>query len=185
DGSSPRRIAEAGGSGAGAAVWLPDGKTVLIPRGDELIQLNLATGKATPVPGASARTIYVVDPAGQWVAFQANRNGQTTIEAVPLSGGTPRTVIPDAFEAYHPSFSPSSRWLYFQPNHKNLYRIPGPAQDWRSSAPEKVTDFSGLDLYIEDPKISRDGTRLFYTRGRSTGDIVILHVAKSAQPKSR
>src|SRR5262249_38269468 len=59
DGSSPRRIAEAGGSGAGAAVWLPDGKTVLIPRGDELIQLNLATGKATPVPGASARTIYV------------------------------------------------------------------------------------------------------------------------------
>src|SRR5262249_4097672 len=128
DGSSPRRVVEASGSGVGAAVWLPDGKSFLIPRGDELVQLELATGKTIPVPGASARTIYVVDAAGQWVAFQTNRDGQTTIEAVPLTGGKPRTVIPNAFEAYHPFFSPSSRWLYFQPNHKNLYRVPGPAQ---------------------------------------------------------
>ena len=56
---------------------------------------------------------------------------------------------------------------------------PGPAQDWKSADPEKVTDFSGIDLYIEDPKISRDGKKLFYTRGRRTGDILILHLKKA------
>jgi Tol biopolymer transport system component len=89
------------------------------------------------------------------------------------------------FEAYHPFFSPSGRWLYFQPNHKNLYRVPGPAQDWRTAAPEKVTDFSGLDLYLEDPRISSDGTRLFYTRGRRTGDIFILRRGPSGATKAR
>jgi Tol biopolymer transport system component len=88
------------------------------------------------------------------------------------------------FEAYHPFFSPSGRWLYFQPDHKNLYRVPGPAQEWKSAPPEKATDFSGLDFSIEDPKISRDGTKLFYTRGRRTGDIFILRLSPPAQKKS-
>ena len=63
--------------------------------------------------------------------------------------------------AYHElNFSPSGRWLYFQPNHKNLYRVPGPAQEWRSVPPEKVTDFRGFDLYLDYPKVSRDGRKL-------------------------
>ena len=57
-------------------------------------------------------------------------------------------------------------------------RVPGPAQDWKSVPPEKVTDFSGVDLYIEHPKISRDGARLFYTRGRRAGDIFILRLPR-------
>ncbi len=96
------------------------------------------------------------------------------IAAVPLSGGTPRQVVTGALQAYHPFFSPSGRWLYFQPEHKNLFRVPGPAQGWTTATPEKVTDFSAFDLYIEEPKISRDGGKLFYTRGRRTGDIFIL-----------
>ena len=47
-----------------------------------------------------------------------------TIEVVPVSGGTPRPVIRADYEAYHPFLSPSGRWLYFQQNHKNLFRIP-------------------------------------------------------------
>ena len=61
-------------------------------------------------------------------------------------------VVTAPFDAYHPFFSPSNRWLYFQPEHKNLYRVPGPAQNWATAPPEKVTDFSGIDLYIEDPE---------------------------------
>ena len=44
-----------------------------------------------------------------------------------------------------------------------------------------MTDFAGVDLYIEDPKISRDGSKLFYTRGRTTGDIVILRLGKASE----
>jgi Tol biopolymer transport system component len=99
-----------------------------------------------------------------------------TLARVPVSGGTPQQIFDAKYEAFHPSFSPSGRWLYFQPNHKNLFRVPGPGQDWKSAEPEKVTDFAGPDLYIEDPKISRDGKKLFYTRGRRTGDILILQM---------
>jgi eukaryotic-like serine/threonine-protein kinase len=181
DGTSPRRVAEMDG----APVWMPDGKRLLSSRGDSLLQLDLASGRTIPVPGADARTLFIVDGAGQLIAFQTTRGGgPMTIETVPVSGGTPRTVIRADYEAYHPFFSPSERWLYFQQNHKNLFRIPGPAQDWRSAPPEQVTDFSGVDLYIEDPKISRDGKTLFYTRGRTTGDIVILRLGKAGEQKT-
>jgi hypothetical protein len=46
-----------------------------------------------------------------------------------------------------------------------------------------VTDFSGVDLYLEDPRISRDGKKLFFTRGRRVGDILILHMRKESGRK--
>ena len=105
------------------------------------------------------------------------------VSAAPIAGGTPRLVATGSYDAYHPLFSPSGRWLYFQPGHKNLFRVPGPAQDWAIAAPQQVTDFSGFDLYIENPRISRDGSKLFYTRGRRTGDIFILHPGTNAEGK--
>jgi Tol biopolymer transport system component len=170
-------------TGAGAPVWMPDGKSLLLPHGDSLVRLDLKSGKTTSVPWADARTLFVVDPSGRWVAYQTHQGDGLTVAAVPIDGGTPRDVIPASYEAFHPSFSPSGRWLYFQPNHKNLFRVPGPAQDWKPAAPERVTDFSGVDLYIEDPKISNDGTKLFYTRGRRTGDIIILRMEKAKAKK--
>ena len=172
DGTSPRRVAEI--QGAGAPVWMPNGAKMLIPHGDSLLELDLASGRTAPVPGADARTLFVVDRSGQWIVFQTSQGGPMTLSALPIAGGTPRVVVDKRYEAYHPFFSPSGRWLYFQQNHKNLLRVPGPAQDWKSAPPEKVTDFSGTDLYIEDPKLSKDGSKLFFTRGRTTGDIVIL-----------
>jgi hypothetical protein len=56
---------------------------------------------------------------------------------------------------------------------------------WANAPRAKVTDFSGNDLYIENPRISRDGTKLFYARGRRTGDIFILHFGSGAKKKPR
>ena len=171
DGTRPRRVADF----SGQMVWLPDRK-ILIQRGDDLLRLDPVSGATEPGPGAKARTLLSVDPTGKWLAYQSTDGGEMNIMAVPMAGGTPRRVDIGPYDGYHPFFSPSGRWLYFQPGHKNLYRVPGPAQDWVTAAPEKVTDFSAFDLYIEDPKISGDGSRLFYTRGRRTGDIFILHL---------
>ena len=173
DGTNPHRVVDLNGGG-NAPVWMPDGKSLLISRGKDVVRLDLASGRLVPIPGSNGSTLFIVDPSGQWVASQASRDFMMALEVVPISGGTPRKVVDVKYGGYHPSFSPSGRWLYFQPNHKNLFRIPGPAQDWKTAEPEKVTDFTGVDLYIEDPKISRDGKKLFYTRGRRTGDIVIL-----------
>jgi Tol biopolymer transport system component len=174
DGTSPRRLADA----SGMAAWLPDGKRLLAMRDEGIVLLDLATGSAVPVRGAMTRTWFVVDRTGRWMALQHDRAGSMAIAAVPVTGGEARVVAETPFGAFHPFFSPSGNWLYFQPNHKNLFRVPGPAQDWKHAPPQQVTDFSGVDLYIEDPKISLDGTKLFFTRGRRTGDILILHRKK-------
>jgi Tol biopolymer transport system component len=97
---------------------------------------------------------------------------------VGLDGGQPRVVASTPRQDYHPFFSPSGRWVYFQPDHKNLYRVPGPAQDWKQADPVKITDFPESGLFLEDPQISRDGKQLLYSRGKITGDIWILRRAK-------
>jgi len=162
---------------------LPGGKA-LVQRGDALVRLDFASGATTPIDGVKARTLFSVDRAGQWLAYQSSEGGPMGITAVSVVGGTPRLVATGPYEAYHPFFSPSGRWVYFQPGHKNLFRIPGPAQGWASAPPERVTDFAGFDLYIENPRISRDGSKLFYTRGRRTGDIFILHLGTRAGRKA-
>jgi hypothetical protein len=83
-------------------------------------------------------------------------------------------VVETPREDYHPFLSPSGKWLYLQPDHKNLYRVPGPAQSWRQAAAEKVTNFPESGLFLEDPQISRDGRQLFYSRASITGDIWIM-----------
>jgi Tol biopolymer transport system component len=179
DGTNPRRLTDA----TGPSSWMPDGKRILIPREDAVFQFDIATSRSIPVPGANGRTLSFHDPSGQWVVSQMDQSGSLALSAVPIAGGAPRIVVPGKFEAYHPFFSRSGRWLYFQRNHKNLFRVPGPAQDWKTAEPEKVTDFTGVDLYIEQPTLSRDGSRLLYTRGKGTGDILILRLEKPAGSK--
>jgi len=180
DGTNPRRVTDF----SGEMVWLPDGKA-LIQRNDTLVRFDLATGVGAPIAGAKVQTLLSVDPSGQWLAYQSTDGGRLGLAAVPVAGGTARSVATGPYETYHPFFSPSGSWVYFQPAHKDLYRVPGPAQGWASAPPAKVTDFTGNDLYIENPRISRDGSKLFYARGRRTGDIYILHIGTSENKKPR
>jgi len=69
-------------------------------------------------------------------------------------------------------------WLYFQLDHKNLYRAPGPARSWQKAGPEKVTNFPESGLFVEDFQISRDGRQLLYSRGRIAGDIWIMKLGQ-------
>ncbi len=178
DGTHPRRL----GDFSGQMVWLPDRKAI-VQRNQTMVRLDLASGVTAPIAQAKVVTLLAADRAGQWLAYQSSDGGPMKIMAVPVAGGTPRLVSTAPYEGYHPFFSPSGRWLYFQPGHKNLFRVPGPAQGWASATPQKVTDFSGLDLYIENPRISLDGSRLFYTRGRRKGDIFILHPGTRSERK--
>lgn len=79
----------------------------------------------------------------------------------------------------HPFLSPSGRWLYFQRDHKNLYRVPGPAQDWKKADPVKITDFLETGgLFLEDPQISRDGKQLLFSRANISADVWIIRRGK-------
>jgi len=176
DGTGPRLVYP---RGTGRTAWLPDGKHILIQEQNGLIRFDLASGAAAPLAGADSRTLFTLDPSGGWIAFQRPEGEKLQIAAIPSTGGTRQLVATGPYDGYHPLFSPSGRWVYFQPDHKNLFRVPGPGQNWAVVAPERVTDFSGVDLYMEDPKISRDGKTLFYTRGRRTGDVFILNLSRN------
>ncbi len=97
---------------------------------------------------------------------------------MPIEGGESRSVVATAHQDYHPFVSPSGKWLYVQFDHKNIYRVPGPAQEWRKAEPEKVTNFPESGLFLEDPQISRDGHWFLYSRGRITGDVWIMNLGK-------
>ena len=87
---------------------------------------------------------------------------------------SPRVVVSTPRQDLHPFFSPSGRWVYFQPDHRNLYRVPGPGQNWKPADPARMTDFPESERFLEDPQFSRDGKQLLYARGKVSGDIWIL-----------
>ncbi|MGE5198888.1 MAG: hypothetical protein ACM3H9_04555, partial [Rhodospirillaceae bacterium] len=176
DGGNPRQVGETDGN----LVWLPDSQALIMNDGDSLALYDLRTRTKRRIEGANTRTLSAVDEQQRWVVFQTGDRGTIDLAAVPIGGGTPRVVVASPREDYHPFFSPSGRWLYFQPDHKNIMRVPGPAQDWRTAAPQPVTSFGGPDLYLEDPRFSRDGRKLFYARGRTTGDIWVLRLPATA-----
>ncbi len=181
DGGSPRRITD---GIRGGVAWLSDGQRIVVQRGGQLDLFDLRTMTGVPIPGASTRTLFAVDQQSEWVAFQTGERGTIDIAAVPLAGGASRIVVGTPQEDYHPFFSPSGRWLYFSSDHRDIWRIPGPAQAWRAAPPERVTSFEGNDLYLEDPKLSRDGKKLFFTRGRTTADLWVLQLDSTRSTKS-
>ena len=178
DGANPRQILE----GNGLTRWLPDGSgLVYLSPKNQMLLYRLPNGTSREI---SAQPDVVsmpnVSADGQWIVYQATSKdaGNVDAHAVRVDGGHPRLVVSTARQDFHPFFSPSGRWVYSQPDHKNLYRVPGPAQDWKQADAVKVTDFPESGLFLEDPQISRDGQQLLYSHGKITGDIWILKRGK-------
>jgi TolB protein len=122
---------------------------------------------------------FNLSPDDQWLVYQSSLKGSNVdVRAVRTSDTTSRSVAETPMEDLHPFISPSSRWVYFQPDHKNLYRVPGPAQSWRQATPEKMTNFPESGLFLEDPQISRDGRELFYSRATVAADIWLMRLER-------
>ena len=128
--------------------------------------------------GRTEKDVFKFSSDGKWIAFMSIASGNVDIRAVPIEGGQSRTVVASDQQDFHPTFSPSGKWVYFLLDHRNLYRVPGPAQNWREANPEKVTNFPESGLFLEDPHISPKGDSLIYARRRTTGDIWVMSLNK-------
>ena len=161
------------------SVWLADSASlVAYQTSGGYARLDLASGRVTPqLESGNAMPIFDVSQDGRWLAGQSTEHDSVDVLAVPL-GGTekPRFVVTEPTDDYHPFFSPAGRWLYYHAEHKNLFRVPGPAQDWRAARPEQVTHFPERGVYVEEPQISRDGRTLFYAKAAVTGDVWLLRL---------
>lgn len=177
DGANPRLILEK----ACCAGWLPDGRSfTYFSLKDAQLYLYELSSKSTKQL-TSEDGVYgkgVPSPDGKWVAFMSIVTGNMDIKAVPIDGGESISVVTTSRQDFHPVFSPSGRWLYFQLDHKNIYRVPGPAQAWRKADPEKATNFAESGLFLEDPHISSNGNKLMYSKRRTAGDIWLLSLNK-------
>jgi eukaryotic-like serine/threonine-protein kinase len=180
DGANPRLLIET----ASSPKWLPSGAAIaygLVSDGgqNQIHIFDLTTKSSRRLTNERGVVpICTFSPDGKWLIYQSNASGNIDLHAVPVEGGESRVVVGTSHQDYHPFVSPSGRWLYFQLDHKNVYRVPGPAQDWRQAKPEKITNFPESGLFLEDPQLSRDGRQLLYSRGRITGDIWIMSFGK-------
>jgi Tol biopolymer transport system component len=177
DGVNPQLLFE----GATSSRWMPDGRGIvyLSALDRQLYLYDVPAKSVRPLTrDESIPGMFTVSSDGQWVVYQSTMKTTVDVRAVQTSGGPSRVIVETPREDCHPFVSPSGKWLYFQPDHKNLYRVPGPAQDWRQATPEKVTNFPESGLFLEDPQISRDGRWLLYSRARITGDIWIMKLGQ-------
>lgn len=172
DGGTPRRV----GSSGGFVKWTPDGRSLLFTDKGHVQWMDIKTGTVHVVPGeGDVGTFLALSRDGKWIAYGSTFGSPSTdIHAMPFPSGKSIPVVSSPHEDFHPFFSPSGNWLYFQYDHKNLYRIPGPAQGWRKAEPQKITDYPESGLYLEDIQITPDGKFLLYSKGDITADIWLM-----------
>jgi len=126
DGANPRKVMPLGYA---LFAWTPDGRAIIHASPDlqGLLMVDVASGATRQLvnePGVLS--VVAPSPDGRWVVYQSmTRRGNIDLRAVRTDGGPSRAVVETAHQDYHPSLSSSGRWLYFQPDHKNLYRVPG------------------------------------------------------------
>ncbi len=177
DGANPRLAIE----NSDLIGWMPNGTELVYMSGqDEQIYLYDMGKKNSRritheegIAGGGGSS-----PDGKWVVYQSIASGIVDVRAAAVESGESHPIVNLPRQQFHPFISPSGKWLYYTLDHKNLYRVPGPALGWRKGNPERVTSFPETGLFLEDAQISRDGRQLFYSRRRVTGDIWVMDLGK-------
>jgi Tol biopolymer transport system component len=130
DGANPAMLVER----ADNLAWLPDSRSVVYfsLEDRQLYLLDVVTKETRRLTNEpNVMPVLAVSADGEWTVYQSTMRGNLDLRAVPIRGGLSIPVVTTPHQNYHPFFSPSGRWLYFFLDHKNLYRVPGPAQGWR------------------------------------------------------
>jgi tricorn protease len=147
---------------------------VLVPHRDgsdlQLYELNLVTRTEralTTTPGNKYDGIW--SPDGRQIAYLANTAGTLQLWIQPAGSGEARQLTFGAERMRHASFSPDGRWIYVQPSHRNIWRVPA-----AGGALEQVTTFPESGLFLEEPTLSPDGRALAYARWRGGASLWLL-----------
>ena len=172
DGANPSPILTPGNA---FLSWMPDNNEIIFFNKGKLdaVHIQKKTSR-TIIAEKGVRNVFNMSADGRWLVYGSMKEGTTDLRAMPVQGGNSIAAVTSLHEDGHPFFSVDSKWLYYQRDHKNLFRVPGPAQNWRPDPPVQVTFFPESGLYLEAIQRTRDGKFLLYSRGRIRSDIWFL-----------
>jgi eukaryotic-like serine/threonine-protein kinase len=180
DGSSAEKIAA-----PAEILWAegspvsPDGRGVLyaarVNGYYQMFKLDVDTRQAHQLTfTADDKFNAVWSPDRRSLVYTSNASGAIQLWNISLAGGKPERLTQGEDRIRHMSFSGDGRWLYFQPNHLNIYRMPangGPVQ--------QVTHFPEAGLFMEEPTISPDSRYLVYCRFHGGSSLWLLSIASA------
>src|SRR5262245_14995147 len=156
----------------------PDGRRMLVEleEGSEvqLYELDLVARterRVSAAPGNKYDGIWSRD--SRQIAYLASTGGTLQLWTQPAQGGEPRQLTFGHERMRHLSFSPDGRWIYLQPSHRNISRVPtagGPL--------EQVTRFPESGLFLEEPTLSPDGRTLAYARWTGGSSLWLLRLGR-------
>jgi Tol biopolymer transport system component len=161
---------------AGTIGVSPDGRRLLMHHrvGAEvrLYEMDLATRTERRLTTAAGNTYDGVwSRDGRQIAYISSTDGILQLWTQPAQGGEARQLTFGVERMRHACFSPDGRWIYVQPRHRNIWRVPtagGPL--------EKVTTFPESGLFLEEPTLSPDGRALVYARWNGGASLWILRL---------
>ncbi len=116
-------------SGAFACALSPDGmRFVYARRAGEFSQLFLMDLSSRQVQqltySASHKYEAAWSPDGRSVAFAANNEDAVHVWRIASAGGDEQQLTLGVERFRHLFYSPDGRWLYVQPSHRNIHRMP-------------------------------------------------------------
>ena len=119
---------------------------------------RLATGSAAPVQGGDG-DLFAMDQSGRWIALQTDRESDGPSRRSGRGRQKPASSWP-FFRSGRTSVLLAVGQLAHSSESQEHLCIPGRAR-LEERAPQQVTDFSGVDLLLEDPRISAMCRKLF------------------------
>ena len=150
----------------------PDGNTVAVfarrERGRDLLLLNALDGgvrERVEMPGLDQQLNPAFSPDGRTIVFRAVQAAKSDIFSYDTTTHAITNLTNDQAYSFAPTFSPDGHWIYYcsvSGTKSKIFRF-------RPESPESREQITYGDWNDEDPALSPDGKRLFFSSDRDAG----------------
>jgi Tol biopolymer transport system component len=147
----------------------------------QIFSLNVATRKERQLTfSPSDKYEAAWSPDRRFIVYSSNEGESMRLWRMPLSGGKPEALTSGFERMRHTFYSPDGRWIYVQPSHRNVHRLPADGGELRP-----VTRFPESGLFLEEPTLSPDGRYLAYCRSNGASSLWLMTFEGLASERRR